>query len=318
MPLGEGAVWPLDPGTEERANPLLVEDETRPPPRYRPHTLIKAMKDAGIGRPSTYSRTVEKLEERSYVTLEDGALVPTERGRIVWLHAAPLYAKDGEDGGVVEELFSPEFTALMEERLDRIAEGEESAPASWEEWRDEIRDLHNIALEKKRAGGIVPHQKHRLERLLENAPEDVRTARSDLSTLSYEEADALIQELRDAGIHPAPTERQMDYLRELATDLSLDEGELEELTGFRTPDDIRTSHQASAAIDELRRVYDERKPASAKQRRFIEDLVSEAGMSRQDAAGLVGASSLDELTGGAEGTASALIDRLQELAKKAS
>ncbi|HSH46421.1 MAG TPA: type IA DNA topoisomerase, partial [Longimicrobiales bacterium] len=62
VPLEAGAVWPLDPGTEERENPLLIEDETRPPARYRPHTLIKTMKDAGIGRPSTYSRTVEKLE----------------------------------------------------------------------------------------------------------------------------------------------------------------------------------------------------------------------------------------------------------------
>lgn len=80
IPLEEGAAWALDPPTEDQANPLLVEDETRPPPRYRPHTLIKAMKDAGIGRPSTYSRTVEKLEERSYVEIEDGALAPRPCG----------------------------------------------------------------------------------------------------------------------------------------------------------------------------------------------------------------------------------------------
>src|SRR5690606_17183772 len=91
VPLEEGARWALDPSTEDAPNPLLIEDETRPPPRYRAHTLIKAMKDAGIGRPSTYSRTVEKLEERGYVNEEEGTLVPTDRGRAVWTDAAPLY-----------------------------------------------------------------------------------------------------------------------------------------------------------------------------------------------------------------------------------
>ncbi|MEJ2540678.1 MAG: type IA DNA topoisomerase, partial [Gemmatimonadota bacterium] len=101
LDLEPGAVWALDPETEDQPNPLLVEDETQPPGRYRPHTLIRAMKDAGVGRPSTYSRTVDKLEERGYVELEDGALVPTVRGRAVWLDAAPLYARegDGEEDG---------------------------------------------------------------------------------------------------------------------------------------------------------------------------------------------------------------------------
>ncbi|NIQ57019.1 MAG: hypothetical protein GWM92_07985, partial [Gemmatimonadetes bacterium] len=88
------------------------------------------MKEAGIGRPSTYSRTVEKLEERGYVELEDGSLVPTPRGRAVWLEAAPLYSEDGADEEGAVELFSPEFTARMEERLDRIARGEDPAPES--------------------------------------------------------------------------------------------------------------------------------------------------------------------------------------------
>ena len=91
------------------------------------------------------------------------------------------------------------------------------------------------------------------------------------------------------------------------------EGELEELTGIRSPDDVRTSAQASAMLDELRRLHDERRPPSAKQRRFIEDLIKQAGISDVEAARLVGAASLDELTGGAEGTASALIDRLQAM-----
>lgn len=319
VPLEAGAVWPLDPGTEERENPLLVEDQTRPPPRYRPHTLIKAMKDAGIGRPSTYSRTVEKLEERNYVVVEDGSVVPTDSGRAVWLEAAPLYSEDAAEDHEAVELFSPEFTALMEERLDRIATGEAPAPGSWEEWRDQIRDLHALAQERRNAGGMLPGQRKMLERLLSNAPgreEDAR--RVAAGELSYEEARALIGELKDAGVKPAATEGQMKYMRELIADLKMSEEELVELTGVRSADVIENSVQASAVIDELRRVFEERRPPSAKQRRFIDDLVKQAGLSEKDAAALVGLDSLDDLTGGSEGTASALIDRLQERTAKSA
>ncbi len=317
IPLEEGAVWTLDPPTDERANPLFIEDETRPPSRYRPHTLIKAMKDAGIGRPSTYSRTVDKLEERKYVVIEDSALVPTERGRAVWTEAAPLYSEDAvEDGGVVE-LFSPEYTARMEERLDAIAQGEVPAPASWEEWRDQIRELHLSAQEKKKAGAMVPSQRKMLKRLLDNAPDAVRAAHDgELVGLSYEGARAIIAELRESGLKPAATDAQLDYLKELASDLKLSDQELEELTGLRSLDAIGNSDQASAAITELKRVYEERRPPSGKQTRFIEDLIKESGLTAEEAAKLVGAASLDDLTGGSEGTASELIDQLQARAKE--
>lgn len=314
IPLEEGAVWTIDPPTEERDNPLLIEDETRPPARYRPHTLIKAMKDAGIGRPSTYSRTVEKLEERTYVTIEDGALVPTDRGRAVWMEAAPLYAEESADEGPALELFSPEFTARMEERLDRIERGEVAAPGSWEEWRDQIRALHEAAQEKKKAGDMVPGQKKMLNRLLANAPEDLREAHADgLAALSYNEARELIARLRDRGVKPAPTDAQVEYLRELISDLALADGELETLTGLTSLDAIHDSDQASAAITALKQLHEERRPASTRQRRFIEDLLQDSELSASEAAQLVGAASLDELTGGSEGTASELIDRLQEM-----
>jgi DNA topoisomerase I len=317
-PLEAGAVWTLDPATEERDNPLLVEDQTRPPPRYRPHTLIKAMKDAGIGRPSTYSRTVEILEERDYVTLEDGALAPTERGRIVWTDVAPLYAEDGgdttdADGDGVVELFSPEFTAVMEERLDGIERGELPAPATWEEWRDQFRDLHEAARARMKAGAMAPNQRTRLQRFLANAPEDARARHEPgLDDLSYADAAALIARLREQGVHPAPTRGQLDHLARLVEDLGLGPEDLIPIGGVRAPDEVRTTEQASALIDELRRLHDERQPASAKQRRFIEDLIQKAGTTEADASALVGLESLDQLTGGPEGSASALIDRLQE------
>lgn len=313
IPLEEGAVWELDPPADDVGNPRLIEDETKPPPRYRRHTLIREMKRSGIGRPSTYTRTVEKLEERDYLELVDGALAPTARGRAVWTRVAPLYAgdRDGEEDEV--ELFSPEFTALMEERLDRIERGDAPAPERWEEWRDQIRELHNVARERRNAGGILPGQRQRLERLLANAPDDLDAPSEDaLGALSHEEARELIDRLRDAGVRPAPTSKQLAYIERLAGDLALEPDELEELAGVRAVEDIRTTAQASAAIEELKRVYDERRPASEKQRRFIADLIDEAGISEAEAAALVGVDSLDDLTGGQDGTASALIDALQE------
>jgi len=314
IPLEEGAEWELDPATEERDNPLLIEDATRPPPRYRPHTLIKAMKDAGIGRPSTYSRTVEKLEERDYLEIEDGSLVPTSRGRAIWTEAAPLYAEEGEAEEQIEgvELFSPEYTALMEDRLDRIARGELEAPASWEEWRDRIRELHNLARENKNAGASTPRQHKMIHRLRENAPDELDIDRDvDPTELSYEEAQALMRALREAGVKPAPTERQMAYLEQLATELELSEDELADLTGVRALERIRTNQQASAAIEALKALHDERRPPSAKQRRFVDDLIEESGLSQREALALVDVDSMDDLTGGSEGTASQLIDALQ-------
>jgi DNA topoisomerase-1 len=309
--------WPLDPPEDGKDNPELIEDETRPPSRYRPHTLIKAMKDAGIGRPSTYARTVEKLEERKYVETEDGALVPTPRGRAVWLEAAPLYAEDVENGELPVELFSTEFTALMEERLDRIARGEVPAPESWEEWRDQIRDLHTVAQAKKKAGAILPNQRKMLQRLLANAPAEVREAKEGrIGSLSHEEARQLINELRDSGVRPAPTEAQLGYLEELVADLDLSDAELMDAVGVHDVDRIADSAQASAAIEELKALLEERRPPSAKQRRFIESLLKDAGISEEEAARRVGLSSLEELTGGSEGSASELIDLLQAEAKK--
>lgn len=324
VPLVEGAVWSLDPGEDEAPNPRLIEDETRPPSRYRPHTLIRAMKDAGIGRPSTYSRTVEKLEERGYVEQEDGSLVPTDHGRSIWLEVAPLYAEEADaDHGNVE-LFDAEFTSLMEERLDLIERGEAPAPASWEEWRDQVRELHDVARARRQAGAILPGTLHMLERLLANAPDGLEIDAAPLpdadglADRSEREARELAQALREHGVKPAPTARQMEYIQELIKDLELTDPELHDHTGVDSVDAIATSDQASAVIDDLKQLHDERRPASAKQRSFIASLIEEAGMDEAEAVKLVDAASLEELTGGRDGTASELIDALQEKAEAKS
>lgn len=312
IPLEEGAVWPLDAAIDDAPNPLLVQDQTRPPPRYRPHTLIKAMKDAGIGRPSTYARTVETLEERGYIQEEDGSLVPTERGRAVWNDAAPLYVKEGEDGARDLELFSPEYTALMEERLDEVERGEAPASDTWESWRDQVRELHEAARKQRDGGTMTLRQREMLERLLENTPPGTVEVPTDLGALTWKEARELAARLREAGVQPAPTAAQMGLVRRLVEELELDAAAAAALVGASDLGALRTTARASALIDELQRLHDERRPPSARQRRYIEGLREQAGLSESEAATLVGLSSLEELTGGREGSASALIEVLKE------
>jgi len=93
--------------------------ETVPPPRYTEATLVKAMEEKGIGRPSTYAATVGTIQDRGYVGTRGNALVPT------WLAFAVTR--------LLEEHFSKlvdyDFTASMEEDLDRIANGDEQRVA---------------------------------------------------------------------------------------------------------------------------------------------------------------------------------------------
>jgi DNA topoisomerase-1 len=99
---------------------LAAGHETSPPARYTEATLVKAMEEKGIGRPSTYASTVGTIQDRGYVNKRGTALIPT------WLAFAVTR--------LLEEHFSKlvdyDFTASMEEDLDRIANGEEQR-ANW-------------------------------------------------------------------------------------------------------------------------------------------------------------------------------------------
>ncbi|MGV1009932.1 MAG: type I DNA topoisomerase [Dermatophilaceae bacterium] len=89
--------------------------ETSPPPRFTEATLVKAMEEKGIGRPSTYAATVGTIQDRGYVRTRGSALVPT------WLAFAVTRLLEEH----FTELVDYDFTASMEEDLDRIAGGEE-------------------------------------------------------------------------------------------------------------------------------------------------------------------------------------------------
>ena len=89
--------------------------ETSPPARYTEATLVKSMEEKGIGRPSTYAAIMGTIQDRGYVNSRGSALIPT------WLAFAVTRLLEEHFANLVDY----DFTASMEEDLDRIANGEE-------------------------------------------------------------------------------------------------------------------------------------------------------------------------------------------------
>lgn len=107
---------------------------TEPPPRYTEASLVKALEEKGIGRPSTYSPTITTILERRYIEKEQKQLLPTDLGKVV----NNLLINSFED------IVNVDFTAEIEKEFDRVAEGKE-------EWKKAIRDFYktfSIELEK--------------------------------------------------------------------------------------------------------------------------------------------------------------------------
>jgi DNA topoisomerase-1 len=97
---------------------------TEPPPRYSEASLIKKMEELGIGRPSTYAATLKTLSDREYIIIDKRKLIPHSRGRLVTAFLESFFAKYVEY----------DFTADLEEKLDRISAGEL-------DWKQVLRDF---------------------------------------------------------------------------------------------------------------------------------------------------------------------------------
>jgi DNA topoisomerase-1 len=90
--------------------------ETSPPPRYTEASLVKALEELGVGRPSTYAAILSTIVDRGYVTPRGQALVPN------WIAFSVVRLLEDYFGGLVEY----DFTAELEDDLDRIAGGDET------------------------------------------------------------------------------------------------------------------------------------------------------------------------------------------------
>ena len=105
-PLAEGDVLPVDK--------LYGEQHfTQPPPRFSEASLVKALEEYGIGRPSTYATIISTLQAREYVTLDKKRFMPTDVGRVVIKFLNEHFTRYVDYG----------FTASLEDELDEISEG---------------------------------------------------------------------------------------------------------------------------------------------------------------------------------------------------
>ena len=164
------ALPPLAAGETLDVRELATEQHfTEPPPRYTEASLVKALEDHGIGRPSTYAETLRKIRDREYAVMEKRNFAPTQKGRMV----ADFLTRHFND------YVDYDFTAGMEESLDAVANGEKH----WVPVMDEFWSHYSEQLaEKKRTlKGI----EERPRRLLGEHPESGEPVYARLGPYGY-------------------------------------------------------------------------------------------------------------------------------------
>jgi len=116
---------------------------TEPPPRYSEASLVKALEEHGIGRPSTYATIISTLQDREYVEMDARRFIPTDIGKIVGRFLTDHFHRYVEYG----------FTAAMEDELDAVSRGEEewTAPLDkfWKPFIDQVETIEkNVTREQ--------------------------------------------------------------------------------------------------------------------------------------------------------------------------
>ncbi|MBR3382142.1 MAG: type I DNA topoisomerase [Clostridia bacterium] len=123
----EASLPELETGRELTADEIKpAQHFTQPPARYTEASLVKALEEKGIGRPSTYSPTISTIIDRGYVSREKKQLIPTELGFVV-----TQLMKDN-----FSDIVDIGFTAEMEEKLDEVEEGRK-------QWRAVIGEFYD-------------------------------------------------------------------------------------------------------------------------------------------------------------------------------
>jgi DNA topoisomerase-1 len=108
---------------------------TEPPPRYSEASLVKALEEHGIGRPSTYAAIISTLQDREYVEMDSRRFVPTDIGKIVNRFLTHHFHRYVEYG----------FTAAMEDELDAVSRGEEEWTTPLEKfWKPFIQQVEKV------------------------------------------------------------------------------------------------------------------------------------------------------------------------------
>lgn len=138
---------PMEQGQSVKAAEITPNQHfTKPPARYTEAMLVRALEEKGIGRPSTYASIVNTIQSREYVSREKGRLAPTELGETV-------------NGLLIEsfpEILDEKFTAMLEEQLDAVEDGQG-------DWQVLLRDFYD-----------------KFETRLETAKEEMRNIRKEV------------------------------------------------------------------------------------------------------------------------------------------
>ena len=140
----ESVVPPLEVGEILKLLALDPKQHfTQPPPRFTEASLVKVLEERGIGRPSTYAQILSTIQDRGYVRREKGTLFPTELGMQVNDLLVPHFP----------EVMDVEFTAQLEESLDKIEEGDA-------DWVDTVDAFYKqFARDLKSAGQTMENVK---------------------------------------------------------------------------------------------------------------------------------------------------------------
>ncbi|TLZ56848.1 MAG: type I DNA topoisomerase, partial [Gammaproteobacteria bacterium] len=127
---------PMEVGDGVRLTALAAEQHfTEPPPRYTEASLVKALEEHGIGRPSTYASIISTLQDREYVEMDSKRFVPTDIGKIVGRFLTQHFHRYVEYG----------FTAAMEDELDAVSRGEEEWTTPLDKfWKPFIQQVEKI------------------------------------------------------------------------------------------------------------------------------------------------------------------------------
>jgi len=128
---------------------------TQPPPRFTDASLVKALEEYGIGRPSTYATILSTIQDRGYVVREGKRYIPTETGVLVNDLLTQYFS------GIV----NTDFTAHMEQDLDQVASGEQN-------WVDVVKDFYKtFHPQLEHAQKEMPETKSELEKVGRACPE---------------------------------------------------------------------------------------------------------------------------------------------------
>ena len=304
-----GEIWAIDIKSD---NPELVSDQTKPPRRYSESSIVQEMKKAGIGRPSTYVSMVQLVQKKSYVENNNGALIPTDTGKKLWLEVVPFY--NNQPGKV--RLFSTQFTASMESKLDDIANDIEKAPDIWHSFVEDFKEINTKAdsdARKTPSGKQIKLLIDLLSNMSEIEQEKILKGK-EINSFSRNEIKPIIDNaMNQAGPRKA-SEKQIGLVIKKCDDLGLILEELLQQNSIEDLDSLTGGRDGSASVIISQLIeMDGKTPATERQIKAIKTMAERLEIKIEDAVAIVRTTTIEEIN---KIDASNLIGKMKKMKKK--